>query len=511
MSEETWLKAKSDIRDAILAGVEANCEDEVYRCLALTDLWFLLVFVLGRRDADHPWVFDRCREVQVEPNGRLDLWAREHFKSTIITYALTIQDILNDPDITVGIFSFNRPTAKAFLRQIKREFESNEMLRRLFPTVIWENANRDAQTWGEDSGIVVQRHGNPKESTVEAWGLVDGQPTSKHFKLMVYDDVVTADSVTTPEMIEKVTRAWEASRNLTTEGGATRYIGTRWHFNDTYKQIIDRGAAIERRHAVTEDGTVEGKPVLWTPARVAEKRREMGPYTFSAQLLLDPTADRTQGFREEWIRYYESGSGSFSGMNKYLLVDPANEKKKSSDYTAMVVIGAADDGNYYLLDGIRDRLSLRERGDALFALHRRWRPKAVGYEKYGMQADISYHKERQATENYRFEIIELGGTLAKPDRIRRMIPIFEAGRFHLPETLIKVDYEGKHRDLVTAFLNEEYRPFPVGLHDDFFDAIARIVEPDLNVIWPKPTVPEVVDRYARPRKRPARRISHMAA
>lgn len=501
---ESRLEAIAAYRRIADRAVERNLGQETQRELARRDLFFLLVFVLGRKDLNRDWYFARCREVRAAPDGHLDLWAREHGKSSLITFGLTIQDILNDPEITVGIFSYNRPIAKAFLRQIKREFEANERLRGLFPEIIWGNPEREAPKWSEDDGIIVKRAGNPKESTVEAWGLVDAQPTSKHFRLMVYDDVVTKDSVSTPEMIRKVTEAWEASRNLTAEGGATRYLGTRWHFNDTYREILARGAAIERRYPVTMDGTAEGEPVLWSRERVAEKRREQGPYTFASQMLLDPSADRAQGFRNEWIRYWRGGE--FTAHNKYLLVDPATAKKKNSDYTAMGVIALGADENYYLVDGVRDRLNLRERGDALFALHRRWRPKGVGYERYGMQADIDYLSERMAQENYRFEITEVGGQVPKPDRIRRLIPVFEAGRFHLPESLIKVDYEGRHVDLVQAFLLEEYAPFPVALHDDFFDMLSRIF--DLPVIWPK-AVPES-DRYARAQRRP-RPFSHMAA
>lgn len=498
------LSTIAGYRAALGQAIKAGVEREVERELCRNDLFYLLTVVLGRKDLNHDWTFARCREVAAEPDGRLDLWAREHNKSSIITFGLTVRDILRDPEITVGIFSFNRPTAKAFLRQIKREFEANDRLRELFSDILWSAPHKEAPKWSEDDGIIVRRQGNPKESTIEAWGLVDGQPTSKHFKLMVFDDVVTADSVTTPEMIEKVTRAWETSLNLTTEGGKIRYIGTRWHHADTYRTIIERGSAIERRHAVTVDGTVDGEPVLWTKERVAQKRRDQGPYTFSSQMLLDPSADRTQGFKEEWIRYYKGG-GDFKSANKYILVDAASARKKESDYTAMVVLALGTDENYYLVDAVRDRLSLKERGDALFSLHRRWRPNGVGYERYGMMADVEYFKERMADENYRFEITEVGGQVSKPDRIRRMVPVFESGRFMLPESLIKVDYEGRHQDLVQTFLNNEYRPFPVALHDDMFDAISRVW--DIATIWPK-TVTE--DRYSKPRQR-RRGHSYMAA
>jgi hypothetical protein len=184
------------------------------RTLCRTDLFFLLVYGLRRADADIDFVFDRCREVQASPDNYIDLWARGHYKSTIITLALSIMEILNNPEITIGIFSYSRPIAKQFLRQIKIEFETNEMLKWLFDDIFFENPRSEANKWSEDDGITVKRKGNPKEATVEAWGLVDGQPTSKHFMLLIYDDVVTDSSVTTPEQIKKTTAAWALSRNL---------------------------------------------------------------------------------------------------------------------------------------------------------------------------------------------------------------------------------------------------------------------------------------------------------
>jgi phage terminase large subunit-like protein len=252
---------------------------------------------------------------------------------------------------------------------------------------------------------------------------------------MVYDDVVTESCVTNPDMIAKVTRSWEVSLNLTTQGGVSRYIGTRWHYADTYRDIIERGTAIARRHAITLDGTANGEPAFWPRDLVAKKRQDLGRAVFAAQMLLDPAAEGARDFEEEWLRYYEDTGGSYAGMNKYLLVDPASSKKKQSDYTAMAVIGLASDQNYYLLDAIRDRLNLTERAAALFALHRRWRPLFVGYESYGMQADIEYCYEKMRLDNYRFDIVVLGGKLAKVDRIRRMQPICEAGRFWLSDTL----------------------------------------------------------------------------
>ena len=455
------------------------------RILAVNDLYYLLVKLCGRKDMLNHFAFARCREVEENPDGYLDLWAREHWKSTIITFGLTIQDILKNPDTTIGIFSHTRPIAKAFLRQIMRELESNRLLHATFPDVLWGPHQKDAPKWSEDDGIIVRRKSNPKEATVEAWGLVDGQPTSKHYNTLLYDDIVVKDTVTSPEMIQKTMEALEASYNLGVTGtGKRRMAGTRWHFNDPYRTVIDRGTFLKREHPGRVGGTEEGKSVWWSEEIHMQKRRDMGPYTYAAQILLNPKADALQGFKREWLEHYAKLTGTAS-MNKYMLVDAANSKKKHSDYTAIWILGLGTDGNYYALDMVRDRLNLAERSERIFTLHRKWKPRQVRYERYGLMADIEHLKSRMENENYRFPITEVAGQTSKADRIKRLLPLFEQHRIWLPKSLHITDWQKYTVDLVQSFVEEEYMAFPVGLHEDMLDALSRICEPDLSLVWPK--------------------------
>jgi predicted phage terminase large subunit-like protein len=150
----------------------------------------------------------------------------------------------------------------------------------------------------------------------------------------------------------------------------------------------------------------------------------------------------------------------------------------------MWVIGLGQDSNYYVLDMVRDRLNLTQRAKRLMELHRKWKPQQVRYERYGLMADIEHINYIQEEQNYRFHITEVGGQVPKNDRIKRLIPIFEAGRVYFPRSLHRTNYEGKTEDLVNVFLNEEYKAFPVSLHDDMMDALARIAEPEIPLEWP---------------------------
>jgi len=459
------------------------------RELCRNDLFYLLVYVCSRSDISRDWLFDRCNEVQLEPDGNLDLWAREHYKSTIITFGKSIQEIITDPEVTIGIFSHTKPQAKSFLEQIKRELESNKNLYRLFPEILYEDAKREAtkagRSWSSDKGIIVKRTTNPKEPTVDASGLVDGQPTGMHYRILNYDDIVTLESVSTPEQIKKTTDALALSYNLGAAGGSRRFIGTRYHLHDTYHEIIKRGTVKKRIFPATDNGKPDGNPVFLTSDVLAQKRRDMGPYIFAAQMLQDPTADAAQGFKREWLRFYNT-QPDINLLNLYITVDPANEKKKSSDYTSMWVWGLGPDRNYYLIDAAYDRMNLTERTNNLFRLHSEYHPLDVGYERYGMQADIQHMESVMDQRTYRFGITELYDNTPKNDRIKRLVPLFEQGRVWLPRSLWKHNSEGERVDLISLFIEAEYTGFPVCLHDDMLDNMANIVHPMFFPVWPKP-------------------------
>lgn len=491
------------LRDAERNGTVLKVMNELGR----RDLFFLLTRLLNRPDINRDWLFERCVEVQKEPNGMLDLWAREHYKSTIISFGKTIQDILDshsknpfhwEREVTVGIFSATRPLAKDFLQMISNEFRDNELLKQVYPDVLWENPQREAPSWSLDNGITVKRKSNPREATVEAWGIIDGMPTGKHFVLRVYDDVVTEKHVTTSDMMKKTTTAWELSTNLGADGGFERYIGTRYHFNDTYREIMSRGIKT-RIYAATGDGTAQGKAVFINQAALDDKRRKQGPYTFACQMLQNPKAEDAMGFQPDWVRYYDAAP--YQRKEKlwpntwryYLLCDPAGEKKKENDYTVQMVIGMGPDRNYYLVDGIRDRLNLRERTAKLFEFHRKYNIFGdAGYEKYGKDSDIEHIQEVMELENYRFGIKALGGPQPKNDRIRKLVPVFSEGRFFLPHELLFIDHEGKTQNLTKLFIDDELIPFPVAVHDDMLDCASRIRDPQFGAEFPMPEVAPAV-------------------
>jgi predicted phage terminase large subunit-like protein len=220
----------------------------------------------------------------------------------------------------------------------------------------------------------------------------------------------------------------------------------------------------------------------------------MTPYQIAGQFYQTPVPPDGSEFKPQWIQYHENRS--WRGMNGYILYDPANTKKKRTghdpDWSVFFVVALANDNNYYIADIVRDRMNPQERVQTLMKLHRKWnakfgKPPKVAVEQYGMMTDAFYIQEAQNQESYRFPLVKVGGTMKKEDRIRQLIPLFTHGRVYLPKSLPYVTLAGERVDLVEEFI-KEYDTFPLGRHDDIMDSFARIVDPDVNAIFPR--VPE---------------------
>jgi hypothetical protein len=509
-----------EIRGLWMAVLDELGEHHGSRALCLADRFFLLTVALNRPDADHPWLYARCREIEAAPDGHLDLWAREHYKSTIITFSGSIQEILRDPEITIGIFSHTKPIAEKFLIQIKSELERNGELQTLFPDVLYTNPEKEAPKWSEQKGIVVKRAGNPKENTIEAWGLVDAQPTGAHFRLRIYDDVVTKDSVGTPEQVLKTTLAWELSDNLGARGpdGAKRswHLGTRYSFGDTYGVMLERKSLVPRVYPATHDGTLHGRLVFLSKKAWEDILSKQSMVTIAAQQLLNPAAAGGAMFSKDHLKFTDIRPGT---LNIYILIDPASTKKKGSDSTAMAVVALDAAGNKFLVDGYCHKMKLSERWMRMRDLREKWMRQPgiqrveVGYERYGSASDMDYFQEQMEKPGAEiFDIAELNWVRetgqSKYDRIQRLEPDFRNGRFYLigswegetrnqarmraegqPWRILKPvkqrDQDGMPYALNAIFLNQ-FLTYPFVAHDDLLDATSRIYDMD-----PKP--PVIVD------------------
>lgn len=431
------------------AAIDKGLNDRGRALLNANDRFFLLSVTCHRRDMWHPWIFERCREVERSPDGHLDLWARYHYKSTICTFGGCLQEIIIDPEITIAIMAGTNKIALPFLIQLQEEMESNEDLKRVHPDVFWDEPRKQAPQWSREKGITVRRKSNPKEATVEAFGLIDGMRTGKHFKLLNYDDLIDETMVDNPDIIRKVTQRWELSDNLGQLSGTRKWHqGTRYSFADTYGILIERKVLKERRHPATEDGTLKGKPVLLTEKRWDEVRTAQKS-TVNAQMLLNPIAGNESTFDTVKLKHYDIIPAI---LNVYILADPSKGQTKRSDNTAIVVVGIDAAGNKYLLDGFCHKMKLSRRYQLITQLKKKWEVHPgvqlvrVGYERYGMQSDLEVIEEYQERDNNHFEITELNtprqGGHSKNDRIERLEPDINRGKFYLPHVVYHPEFGG---------------------------------------------------------------------
>ena len=115
------------------------------------------------------------------------------------------------------------------------------------------------------------------------------------FDLLVFDDVVTWMSVSTPEQNAKTYQRWQDALNTGTgDGTRHRIIGTFYALRDTYFNILnpkaESGVMGGSRYTLRKYPAMEpdGNTVLYSKEYIEFQREMMVGLVFSSQIMCDP-------------------------------------------------------------------------------------------------------------------------------------------------------------------------------------------------------------------------------
>src|SRR2546422_2051204 len=169
---------------------------------------------------------------------------RETGKTTLVTEAYVVQRICANQDIAILIANEKEQNAKDFLSEIKHQFETNGLLRALFPEVVPPDFN---ETTCSASRIIVNRKSGRKEPTVSVIG-VGGTVTGMHYDVIVCDDIISREAMENAragswQIMHQVNR-WIHQLEPLLNSNADPFpeiifIGTRWWHKDSYEHIED--------------------------------------------------------------------------------------------------------------------------------------------------------------------------------------------------------------------------------------------------------------------------------
>jgi len=459
----------------------------VIRNLVLDDLFYIVHFIMQLLNANQPFIVNACQEVEHWPiSNTLAIWAREHYKTTI-SIAEVIQKVLKNPERCISFFAYARPLAKTMLRGVKQTFENSDALKAAFPDIVWQRPENESPKWSEDDGLILRRKSiSRRESTIEAWGLVEGMPVGRHFDDRVYDDIETDDLVENIDMMRKTIHKFEMSKYLGTQDGTHRIWGTHYHHAGPLAYLREKKN--ENRdplyylslHPGTDNGKEDGKPILVSDARHAELKSDTA--TYNTQFLCNPTPKEKAKLKFEYLVKVRPQDVPFDIL-KFMVIDQAGDdatNKSSGDAWTLPIIGvkpAMDNvgaSDIYILDLESGPMEHSEAIDAIARMYlRNGIIHQLGVEKVSTST-TEMHIVNALKAHGRMLSEENGNlVLLRPGNRKKHIRIEAALQWPLNNG--KIHYVDTIPVYIMEALRVEMEKFPF-FHVDILDALAYLYD-----------------------------------
>jgi len=269
----------------------------------------------------------------------LTLAPRGHGKSTILTISRCILEILKNPNIRILIASKTDDNAVTFLSEIKEKLKRKKLIE-IFGL-------QQGDVWNDGNIRVKNRTAEHKEDTVTTIG-VGSSPSSRHYDLIIGDDLIDEESSRTETQREK-TRVWFfklLDPCLEPDGGEMSIIGTRFNPEDLLGHLIDnlftkknkKGKIVKKNYQrypallkkrICRPGWPEYKRyvALW-PGKFSvkfllAKKKMLGTIIFNSQYQNDVDAMKGKIFNIDWFQFVSLDTINVSNLYKFQGVDLA--------------------------------------------------------------------------------------------------------------------------------------------------------------------------------------------
>jgi predicted phage terminase large subunit-like protein len=410
-------------------------------------------------------------------------------KSTMITTSYPIWAILGRQQKKFCIvFCQTRMQAKQHLMNIRRELETNDLLKKdLGPF------QEESDEWGSFS-LVFKKHG-ARITVASSEQSIRGLRHNEHRPdLIICDDVEDVQSTKTREGRDK-TYNWLRGEVIPAGDKNTRVIivGNLLH-EDSLLMRIKEEVDLRKANGVFKEYPLlnDKGECLWAgkygnqEAIEEERMRVANEISWQREYLLKIIPSEAQVIHREWIHYYDEiptgrrdSFGYSLDMGITIGVDLAISQSESADYTAMVpcrIIGDGPQTELYILPEIINRkITFPETVELCKVLY-----KAYSDERYPtfVIEDVAYQKSLpQQLENEGIREVKT----IKPNQDKRT-------RLALTAHLIqqgKIKFPRKGAELLISQLVH----FGVEKHDDLADAFSALV---LSTIENPKVIPRII-------------------
>jgi len=433
--------------------------------------------LLGLRVAQHHLLFINYWE-HLESKGikkGMLLAPRGSGKSTVCDVCWTAMKALQDPNLCILIASRTSDQAQAFLSAVKGMF-----VKQSFVDVF---GDVKGDKWDEQSISLKGREPGKKENTFHIAGA-DGTVVSKHFDIIVCDDVVEEKNAKSETNRATVLRFFYRSLLPTLKpGGIVRVLGTRYHPEDLYGYLSEKDPSYKNStivlpavfdkdtgepidlieqpdgsFALPENGQVwdaEGFPVK----EVCERRQGMPLGDFEAQYQNRVEFLRGDYFDSAKFQYYTEAPAELVrqlGLRVWMGVDLAASQKESADEFAVVVVGIEPSSfKIYVLDYIAGRFLFTRQKQILVDMFDQWDPIRTFVEANAYQSVL------ESTVKDEFPDVRTQPIFTTVDKITRAMAFstyYDRGQVF-------------HRKNRSAKLDGQLAGFPHAKLKDLFDAL----------------------------------------